>query len=156
MTEGELGPRGLPCSSLGEEVGDEGLQRGKVDIFDLSGIDGKDVILGLGELGQFGTDSFVDAAADAVAGNGGLVDFFGHHHGKAPPTAGVVVEGERNLGVADRPAVFVGVANATTRVKTVFFGKHIEYYTICRWCKKAPRKDPAVNRGINITGQLPW
>lgn len=45
--------------------------------------------------GQFETDSFVDAAADLVAANGGFEDFFGNNNSEALTPARVVIIDQR-------------------------------------------------------------
>jgi len=72
-----------------------------------------------------GANCFINAAANAITRNGGFKNFFADDHGEALVAAGIRASRERYLGVANHGAVFVGVTDTTTRMKSVFLGKHI-------------------------------
>ena len=104
-----------------QKVGDEGLELWEGDVFDLFRVNGKDVVARLFEIGQFGPNGLVDATTDAIASDCRFEDFFGDDYGKALFAAGVLIEGQRYFGLADGPTMFVGKANAATRMKPISF-----------------------------------
>lgn len=56
------------------------------------------------------------------------MNFFGNDYGEALFATGVAVEGQRNFGLTNGRAVFISVADAAARMKSVFFCKHDLYY----------------------------
>ena len=77
-----------------------------------------------GEGGEFKAEGFVNAAADAVAADGRLQDFFRDDDTKALVVFGVGGKNQAHQRGADGFAMLVGVADATTGMKTVFLGNH--------------------------------
>lgn len=97
------------------------MEFGEGHIFDATVVDDKDVVAGLFKLVKVETDGFVDAATDAVAANGGLVDFFRDDNGEAGFTASVVAEDKTDVGVAEGFALMIDIFDTTSRVEPVFF-----------------------------------
>ena len=77
-----------------------------------------------GEGGELEAEGFVNAAADAVAADGGLEDFLGDDNAEALVVLGVGRKNETHQRGADGLAVLVGVADAAARMKAVFLGNH--------------------------------
>ena len=83
--------------------------------------DDKNTVHWLGEFGDFVAQSFVNAATDAVAADGGFEDLFGDDDSKALITAVVGVKDKRKRGSADGLSLLISVADATAGVETVSF-----------------------------------
>ena len=77
-----------------------------------------------GEGGELETEGFVNAAADAVATDGGFEDLLGDDDAEALVVLGVGRKNETHQRGADGLAVLVGVADAAARMKAVFLGNH--------------------------------
>lgn len=95
---------------------------GKWDVGVIFGVDDEDAV-GVGFVfGQLEADSFVDAAADAVAPDGTLEDFFGDDHGEALVMAGIWRINKGEAFGAEGLAVFVGVFDPAAGMEAVAFG----------------------------------
>lgn len=77
-----------------------------------------------GEGGKFKAEGFVNAAADAVAADGGFQNFLRDDDAEALVVFGVGGKNQAHQRGADGFAVLVGIADATTGVKAVLLGNH--------------------------------
>ena len=84
-------------------------------------MDYEDVVGGGFDLWEGEADGFVEAAADAVAADGGFEDFFADDYGEALLAVRIWVKNKRYLGVTNGGAVFIGVTDAATRMESIFF-----------------------------------
>ena len=80
----------------------------------------KDVVARGFEFVEVETDGFIEAATNAIAADGGFVDFFGDNNGEAGFTAVVVAKNEGEIGATNRLAVPVNRFNSSAGMKTVF------------------------------------
>lgn len=77
---------------------------------------------------QLQPDSFIDAAAETIALDGGFEDFFANYHREATVLAARVFEiFERNERRANRPPVFIEKPQTAVAVKSMFLLQHTYY-----------------------------
>lgn len=65
---------------------------GEWEVFEIAVVDDKNVVTRFFKLVKVETDSFVEAATDAIAADGGFVDFFRNNYSEAGFAAVVVAE----------------------------------------------------------------
>ncbi len=70
---------------------------------------------------EFMANSLVDAAADTIATNGGFEDLFRNNNCKALVATGIWSKNQRKRRGANGFSLLIDIANAATRVKSIFF-----------------------------------
>lgn len=87
-------------------------------------INDKNIISRLFKLGEVETDSFVNAATNAVSTDGRTENLFRDNNSKAREALRIVAENQTKIRATNGLSGAIGVLNASSGVKSVSFCQH--------------------------------